>query len=310
MPHTGRMERQRAKRHLHGFAAKSGLCILEIHALDEEGLTVKPRRQRNLLAALALASILVLAMILIGLGTKFTLAPERFFSHDPLSDFPKLIVWAWERPEDLRFIDPRRVGVAFLARTLYLRGEEVVVRPRLQPLKVPRETRLMAVVRMEPDRFEPPSLTSEQRAEAARAITELQDLPGIQAIQVDFDAAVSEREFYREMLHELRRNLPAAMRLSITALASWCIHDTWISDLPVDEAVPMLFRLGVDHRQVLIHLESGGDFRPAMCRTSLGISTDEPLPRLPSGRRVYVFHPQAWSPEDVHQVIEEVRRWQ
>jgi hypothetical protein len=290
------------------LAAKSGLCI--IHGLDEEGRTVKPRRQRNLLAALALASILVLAMILIGLGTKSTFAPGRVFSHDPLPDFPKLILWAWERPEDLRFIDPRQVGVAFLARTLYLRGEQVVVRPRLQPLSVPDGTALMAVVRIEPERFEPPTLSPQQQADASRAIAELADLPGTRAVQVDFDARVSERAFYRELLKDLRRQLPESVPLSITALASWCIHDTWISDLPVDEAVPMLFRMGVDHRQVFIHLESGGDFRPAICRTSLGISTDEPLPKLPSSRRVYVFHPQAWSPEDVHQVIEEVRRWQ
>ena len=30
----------------------------------------------------------------------------------------------------------------------------------------------------------------------------------------------------------------------MTALASWCLSDRWISDLPVDEAVPMLFQMG------------------------------------------------------------------
>ncbi len=54
-----------------------------------------------------------------------------------LAGFPKIMLWAWERPEDLNFVDPRQSGVAFLARTLALRGEQVVVRPRLQPLKVP-----------------------------------------------------------------------------------------------------------------------------------------------------------------------------
>jgi hypothetical protein len=27
---------------------------------------------------------------------------------------PRVMLWAWERPEDLRFIAPDRVGIAFL----------------------------------------------------------------------------------------------------------------------------------------------------------------------------------------------------
>src|SRR5262245_16726699 len=49
--------------------------------------------------------------------------------HDPMSAFPATVLWAWERPESLGFIDARGVGVAFLARTLYLSGPEVIVRP-------------------------------------------------------------------------------------------------------------------------------------------------------------------------------------
>jgi len=36
-----------------------------------------------------------------------------------------------ERPENLEFLDPRTTGVAFLARTVCLRGGTVSVRPRL-----------------------------------------------------------------------------------------------------------------------------------------------------------------------------------
>ena len=59
------------------------------------------------------------------------------------------MLWAWERPEDLRFIDTDRVGVAFLAATAILRGDTVVPRPRMQPLQVPPGTTLKAVVRVE-----------------------------------------------------------------------------------------------------------------------------------------------------------------
>ena len=227
-----------------------------------------------------------------------------------LAGFPQIVLWAWERPEDLSFIDPRVVGIAFLAKTLYLRGEEVAVRPRLQPVQVPTRTALMAVTRIESDLFKPPAFSPVQRAKVVSAIEQLTHIPAIAAIQVDFDARASERAFYRDLLSDLRRQLPSTIGLSITALASWCFYDNWLSGLPVDEVVPMLFRMGVDRQQIVFHLNAGADFRPALCRQSVGVSTDEPRPRLPAGRRVYIFHPRSWSQEAVHGILQEVRRWQ
>jgi hypothetical protein len=231
-------------------------------------------------------------------------------SVDRLSDFPKVILWAWERPEDLRMINPREVAVAFLARTLYLRDEKVIARPRFQPLSVAAGTRLIAVVRIESDRARQPRLSPEQRTSTVAAINEVARDEAIAAIQIDFDARQSERDFYRRMLSDLRSEMPPRVRLSITALASWCIHDDWLTTLPVDEAVPMLFRMGADRPQIVQHLKSGGVFSPALCRHSLGISLDEPLPAMPSGRRVYVFNPRSWSQEDVRKIVEEINRWQ
>src|SRR5258708_4017127 len=61
---------------------------------------------------------------------------------------PHVILWAWERHEDLSFIDPRKVGVAYLAGTLYLRGDRVVIRPMRQPLIVPEDSFMIPVVRI------------------------------------------------------------------------------------------------------------------------------------------------------------------
>jgi hypothetical protein len=158
--------------------------------------------------------------------------------HGPLSAFPEIVLWAWERPESLDFIDVQTVGIAFLARTLYLSGSEVIVRPRLQPFSVPHDAKLMAVVRIAADRWQPPDLSAAQRRMATAAIVEVSGLTGITALQVDFDAAVSQRSFYRDLLQQLRQQLPASMPLSITALASWCIFDSWLTGLPVDEVVP------------------------------------------------------------------------
>jgi hypothetical protein len=265
--------------------------------------------------------VLVTALVWAALGagaTSFVAAPasavRRSLSHSAsqLSQFPGIVLWAWERPEDLRFIDPRQVGVAFLAETLYLRGEEVIVRPRLQPLQVPPGTALMATARIETDHvaFRPASLDSSPilRSRAATAIAGLARLPGVQAIQIDFDASVSERVFYRDLLNDVRRGLPDSTALSITALASWCSGDNWLAGLPVDEAVPMLFRMGADRREILDDLREGRDFEAPICRASIGISTDEPLPTIRSCKRVYVFRPSPWTKPAVLRVSEEVRQ--
>ena len=52
------------------------------------------------------------------------------------SQFPPIVLWAWERPEDLRGLDSKRFAVAFLAQTLVLKGDDVILNPRQQPLQV------------------------------------------------------------------------------------------------------------------------------------------------------------------------------
>jgi hypothetical protein len=215
---------------------------------------------------------------------------------DALRNFPRIILWAWERPEDLRFLDhsDQPTAVAFLARTLYLRGADVVVRPRFQPLRVSPETPLMAVVRIEPQRDARLKLSPDQAKRAAQQVAEAAQLPRVTALQVDFDAVRSEREFYRQLLIYLRHEVPTSMPISITALASWCMDDDWITGLPVDEAVPMLFRMGVDHGNVVAFLSHNNEFNTALCRQSIGISTDEPLSNMPKKKRVYVFNDKSW----------------
>ena len=219
---------------------------------------------------------------------------------------PRIVLWAWERPENLEFINPRALAVAFLAQTIRLRADETTVKPRLQPLKFAPGTELIAVVRIETEQA---ALAPAQLETAVSAIKQLTQPANLSAIQIDFDAKESERECYRELLQALRRALPAKLRLSITALASWCIHDDWLTGLPINEAVPMLFRLGVEHNEVRSYLAAGKAFRCSLCQNSLGVSTDEPLQHLPARRvdSIYVFNPQPWSAVSVNKVLKE---WQ
>lgn len=218
---------------------------------------------------------------------------------DPLPQLPRIMVWAWERPEKLDFINPREAGVAFLARTVMVHGATVAVHPRMQPLVVAPGTVMMAVVRIESEKPEPSA-----RIDVEHAILDATELHGVGALQLDYDAKASERDFYRSLIQDLHRVLPSSMPLSITALTSWCEHDNWISSLPVNEAVPMLFRMGAEPYRPGEELLSG------KCQSSVGISTDEPLAEFPRGRRVYIFHPKSWSRDEVRAAIEEVRRRQ
>jgi hypothetical protein len=222
-----------------------------------------------------------------------------------LADFPKMILWAWERPENLSFIDPAQTGVAFLARTLYLRDSEIIVRPRLQPLRIPPGTAVMAVARIETDASKPVEWSQSLRRKTIDAIAELSSVPGIRAVQIDFDARQSERKLYRELLRDVRSRLDPSIPLSITALASWCMYDNWLTDLPVDEAVPMLFRMGVDERNVRLYLDRHRQFAAKLCQTSVGVSLDEPLAKLPAHRRIYVFNPKPWSQSAVQTMLTE-----
>lgn len=248
--------------------------------------------------------------MLASLALAFTKGRSAFSKRTPAvtttrsDQMPRLVLWAWERPVDLRFIDPRETGVAFLARTIQLRADEVVVRPRLQPLDLSEGTRVIAVARVETDSKSKPDLSNQQRDELAAAIVEMAQLPNVSSIQIDFDATRSERGFYHEVIVDVRRRVPETVGLSITALASWCSDDDWISDLPIDEAVPMLFRMGPDRRQIRNRLASGEEFPARPCRNSYGISTDEPLQNLSATKRLYVFNPDAWTERSVRAITD------
>jgi len=218
---------------------------------------------------------------------------------DPLPGFPNLILWAWERPEDLRFIVPSATGVAFLAGTISLENGECFYKPRMQPMRVPPDTRLIAVVRIESHGGIERVAVSQVTDQVLHCVAD----PRIGALQIDFDARVSERPFYGALLAGIRNRLPRQMPLEMTALVSWCASDDWLSKLPVAESVPMFFRMGADAHQVSERLHE------PLCKSSIGISTDEVYTEIPRGRRMFVFHPRTWTESDYRAVLQESKKW-
>lgn len=208
------------------------------------------------------------------------------------------MLWAWESPQDLRFLQPGEAGVAFLARTVFLGPDGAGSRPRLQPLHYTPGTAMVAVVRMESAGRGLPAT-----ADGVREVIPAAQLANIHALQIDFDARRSERAWYGAFLGELRRAMPATVPLTITALESWCDGDRWMHGLPVADATPMLFRMGRGER-------IPGEFRESMCRSSIGVSTDELPARIPRARRLYFFYPGTWTRPAYEAVKAQAARWE
>ncbi len=225
------------------------------------------------------------ALVLKGDAVAGRLVPPR------LGSAPAVMLWAWEEPEDLRGLDARRSGVAFLAERVFLVRDAVAV-PRQQRILVPEGVWAEAVVRFEAERgFQDSAVLREQ---TARAVLRVAALSGVRGVQVDFDATQSQRSFYTDVLRRVRAGLPKGEGLSMTALVSWCsVEDGWMRGLPVDAAVPMYFQMGK-------HV-GWWSVREPLCEGSVGVATDEPWMggEMRSGQRVYVFAPRPWTAEQL-----------
>ena len=200
---------------------------------------------------------------------------------------PARTLWVWARPEDMRSVNPQTTALAILDATIRV-GRSVTVIPRRQSVMYPAGIKRIDVIRLEAPGVIAPGLASRL---ASAILTSAE--PGASALQIDFDARESQHAFYARLLRDLRRRMPPSLPLSITALASWCSYDDWLRGLPVDEAVPMLFRMEPDRRYAP---QDRPQFRISepLCMDSIGISTREPHPFSLAGKRVYIFPDRGW----------------
>src|SRR5215471_8046549 len=138
-------------------------CIISPQNSEPGMQSSRGKMPRNLYRAIVLLlAVPGIAVLLLGIGQATARRAERNPRTERASRpspwgrrmaaLPKVVLWAWERPEDLRFIDPQTTGVAYLARTVFLDGDAILDRPHLQPLWVPPGTRLIAVTRVETSR--------------------------------------------------------------------------------------------------------------------------------------------------------------
>lgn len=230
------------------------------------------------------------------------------------------MIWAWERSENLSFIDPDTTGVAFLAGIIRLDRDQVKLNKRIQELVLPTGTKTLAVIRLEVNRSnEAPALSAEQQTRVANLIESAIEQYRLDAIQIDFDALESERPFYSGLLGQLRQLLPANKGISMTALASWCIHDYWLDELPVDEIVPMFFCMGADETGVLNHLRSGKSLASSKVAHAAGLMCGDVATRSAERERrlrarlcherLYLFSMKPWTSSTFNETVAKLTGW-
>jgi hypothetical protein len=250
---------------------------------------------RALAVAMAAAVCLLLACAPKVYSTLFKPTSARI-THPAIAALPANMLWAWQRPEDLRDL-PAQFGVAYVAFSIELARDQTKVTPRQHALRVGALTRVVPVVHVDASWREPPSLEIAQRDAIVDALVRAAQFGNANAVQLDFEVRRSQRAFFAGVVSEARRRLPPNIALSMTALASWCEGDDWLAGMPVDEIVPMAFRMSQGDHEIRAALARRGNFKASHCRAAIGSATDElPVAGLNSNRlRRYFFSPRSWT---------------
>jgi hypothetical protein len=189
---------------------------------------------------------------------------------------------------------------AVLVESLVLRADGVERGGRTQPLILPAGVRLIPVVHVEAAADAPADLTPAQRDAVLAAVRRQAGTAaaGAGLLQLDFEAPFRQRQAYRELVASVRSELLVGVRLSVTALAHWCTQGDWLDRLPVDEVVPMLYRLGPHDDTWRRRFVQGDPSLARRCRgPALGFATNDPPPAalLARATRPYWFDEAAWS---------------
>jgi len=219
---------------------------------------------------------------------------------------PRIMLWSWQRIEDLRALDPTKAGVALLVGRFTVEQDKISLEPRLSQLQLPPGCYREAVARVEMKQMPAEGEIDNVSAKLASSIVHLVLAHSrFDGVQIDFDAKQLERPFYVRLLKHLRQQLPPNLTLSMTALASWSQGDQWLrqsiahDQLPVDYVVPMFFTMGVGKEQALRLLQDNlpGPFNG---HCALGFSLSEASTvslistKLKNLDRIYLFCSPGW----------------
>lgn len=225
------------------------------------------------------------------------------FSAQPASLKAGIILWAWDRHEDLGFLDTlpadRNFSVAFFAGTIDLKKNAPRFIPRQRKLLVGKSIPLIPVLHVVSQRGK---IYGEEDLDLiVRSVNNILKTHGGKIIQLDFEVFESQRRFYRELILDIRKKLPD-IRLSVTALASWCTGDAWLKGIPIDEIVPMYF----DATHGRDEATRPGAGIAGECTATAGLATYEKYEAMPHATRYYLFNNRAWHRDALLRMLEVI----
>jgi hypothetical protein len=202
---------------------------------------------------------------------------------------PRDVAWVWPAG-DLPAPAPGEAAV--LVRSVLLGDGPPRIVPRRRALVPGPGCRVTPVVHVHPGpdaRALPPRDAAAVLEELLRAAAE--STSGW--VQLDFEAPAPLRRDWRTLVGEARRRLPPAVRLSVTAPASWCAGGAWLDALAADEVVPMFFHMGARGEEWLGLAATAPERLHPRCRAgAAGFSAQAPAPAALRRRyaRRYWFH--------------------
>ncbi len=200
-------------------------------------------------------------------------------------------LWTWERSDDLSFASSEQT-VAPLIATLIQVGNDVSFKPRRNPFKTRLGAKILPVFRLEA--YKTQSLNV---AACTQYLLGVIKSNNYHEIQLDFDAKKSQRSAYKELIDSLKKQMPN-LKISITALASWCVDDGWIETLDIEYAVPMLYRMGDDAHKIMHSFSSTLAWPVKKCQNNVAFEVQGTFIKPTRNAKVFLFNNKAWSEKD------------
>lgn len=188
---------------------------------------------------------------------------------------------------------------AVLMESFVLRANGLERGGRQAPLPLPAGVRVLPVIHIEAAPDAPSAFTARQHETLLKAVIRQAGAAARSSgwVQIDFEAPLRQRSAYQSWVRSVREALPKQVKLSVTALAHWCTQGDWLDQLPVDEVVPMLYRLGEDSTRWRERFVRDDPALARRCRSgSLGFATNDPPPfsLLARTPRAYWFDESRW----------------
>ncbi len=212
-----------------------------------------------------------------------------------------IYLYAWERPEDFSFLDKNQnTNIVFYAGDIVIKNNKIITSLRRNKMIIPDGIKEIPLIRI--DSFESPNVLIDNTDRTSDFIIKI--CSGFDECQIDFEARTSEYAFYSALLDKVRESLPNK-NIVITSLASWCSGDL-LNSFPVNNAVPMLYRMGKDGKDIKSGTVGNWFLSNPKCSDSIALSVDE-LDFNPRqymrGKSVYLFNPEPWTRDSYKETL-------